>query len=127
MQFQPQAADPESSNTRSFLDEVTGYQAVIWQLALVFWCNCCCTDDMCPVSHFFCFMQVIPLLSVIEEMVDRRRRGGIDTACVPKGVRLVWTSREREEFTLISESIMEAARQDRPCLLQHTCCDLLSC
>ena len=57
-------------------------------------------------------LQSIPLLSVVEDMVARRQKGGIDAACVPRGVRLVWTSREREEFTLISESIMEAARQD---------------
>ena len=55
-------------------------------------------------------LQVIPLLSVLEDIVQRRIRGGVDAACLPKGVRLVWTSREREEFTLISESIMAAAR-----------------
>jgi len=29
---------------------------------------------------------------------------------VPAGVRLIWTSREREKFTLLSETIMAAAR-----------------
>ena len=55
-------------------------------------------------------LQVIPLLSVLEDIVQRRIRGGVHAACLPKGARLVWTSREREEFTLISESIMAAAR-----------------
>lgn len=60
-------------------------------------------------NAFGCVVQVIPLLSVLEDIVQRRIRGGVDAAVLPKGVRLVWTSREREEFTLLSESIMAAA------------------
>ncbi|KAL3146993.1 hypothetical protein ABBQ38_014960 [Trebouxia sp. C0009 RCD-2024] len=50
----------------------------------------------------------VPLLSVIEDMVHQRQ-GGVNACIVPATVRLIWTAREREEFTLISESIMAAA------------------
>jgi len=52
----------------------------------------------------------VPLLSVIEDMVKQRSGGAPDAMLVPAGVRLIWTSREREEFTLLSETIMAAAR-----------------
>ncbi|KAL0041029.1 hypothetical protein WJX77_002724 [Trebouxia sp. C0004] len=51
----------------------------------------------------------VPLLSVIEDMVKQRSGGGPDAALVPASVCLIWTSREREEFTLLSETIMAAA------------------
>lgn len=54
--------------------------------------------------------QAVPLLSVIEDMVKQRSGGAPDAMLVPAGVRLIWTSREREEFTLLSETIMAAAR-----------------
>ena len=53
-------------------------------------------------------MQAVPLLSVIEDMVHQRQ-GGVNARVVPSTVKLIWTAREREEFTLISESIMAAA------------------
>ena len=53
-------------------------------------------------------MQAVPLLSVVEDMVQQRQ-SGINSGLVPSTVRFVWTSREREEFTLISETIMAAA------------------
>ena len=56
----------------------------------------------------FCCLQAVPLLSVIEDMIHHRQ-GGINARMVPATVRLIWTAREREEFTLISESIMAAA------------------
>ena len=56
----------------------------------------------------FCCLQAVPLLSVIEDMVHQRQ-GGINAPMLPATVRLIWTAREREEFTLISESIMAAA------------------
>lgn len=55
-------------------------------------------------------LQAVPLLSVLEDLVKQRSGGGTNAGLVPKGVRFIWTSREREEFTLISESIMSAAR-----------------
>ncbi|KAL0045657.1 hypothetical protein WJX82_000761 [Trebouxia sp. C0006] len=51
----------------------------------------------------------VPLLSVIEDMVKQRSAGGPDATLVPASVCLIWTSREREEFTLLSETIMAAA------------------
>lgn len=54
--------------------------------------------------------QAVPLLSVIEDMVKQRSAGAPDAALVPASVSLIWTSREREEFTLLSETIMAAAR-----------------
>lgn len=54
--------------------------------------------------------QAVPLLSVIEDMVKQRSAGGLDATLVPASVCLIWTSREREEFTLLSETIMQAAR-----------------
>lgn len=52
-------------------------------------------------------VQAVPLLSVIEDMVHQRH-GGVNARIVPATVKLIWTAREREEFTLISESIMAA-------------------
>lgn len=48
------------------------------------------------------------MLSVIEDMVHQRQ-GGVNARIVPSTIKLIWTAREREEFTLISESIMAAA------------------
>lgn len=60
------------------------------------------------LNHLFLCWQAVPLLSVIEDMVQQRQ-GGVNARMVPVTVRLVWTAREREEFTLISETIMAAA------------------
>ena len=59
--------------------------------------------------HTCAYVQAVPLLSVIEDLVKQRQQGS-NAPLIPSGVRFIWTSREREEFTLISETIMAAAR-----------------
>ncbi len=55
-------------------------------------------------------LQATPLLSILRDLVLRRARIQAAGETVPSSVHFVWTCRHAQEFTLLDESLVQAAR-----------------